>query len=60
MLDNQPVRIGMTVPQIFYPDQVDPTLIRSFVTRAETLGFERLWVQERIIGGVNSLEPNNL
>ena len=60
MLDNQPIRIGMTVPQIFYPDQVDPTLISSFVTRAETLGCESLWGQERIIGGVDSLEPINL
>ena len=50
----------MTVPQIFYPEQVDTTLINSFVTKAETLGFESLWVQERIIGGVNSLEPINL
>ena len=35
-------------------------LVGSFVTRAEALGFESLWVQERIIGGVDSLEPVNL
>jgi len=35
-------------------------LVGSFVTRAEALEFESLWVQERIIGGVDSLEPMNL
>ena len=60
MLKNPTIPIGITVPQVFYPDQVDSTVISSFVTRAEALGFESLWVQERIIGGVNSLEPINL
>ena len=60
MLKNPIIPIGITVPQVFYPEEVDSTLISSFVTRAEALGFESLWVQERIIGGVNSLEPLNL
>jgi len=60
MLKNPIIPIGITVPQVFYSEEVDSTLISSFVTRAEALGFESLWVQERIIGGVNSLEPLNL
>ena len=54
------ISFGIALPQVFYPGSVDMALVGSFVTRAEELGFESLWVQERIIGGVDSLEPVNL
>ena len=54
------ISFGIALPQVFYPGSVDMALVGSFVTRAEALGFESLWVQERIIGGVDSLEPVNL
>ena len=60
MPENHAISFGIAVPQVFYPGSVDMALVRSFVTRAEALGFESLWVQERIIGGVDSLEPVNL
>ena len=31
--------------------------IRTFVIKAETLGYDSLWLQERIIGGFSMLEP---
>ena len=34
--------------------------IRTFVTKAETLGYDSLWLQERIIGGFSMLEPVTL
>jgi probable F420-dependent oxidoreductase len=34
--------------------------IRKFARRAEQLGYESLWLQERIIGDVNMLEPVTL
>ena len=34
--------------------------IRSFAVRAETLGYDSLWLQERIIGDFTMLEPVTL
>ncbi len=34
--------------------------IRKFATRAETLGFDSLWLQERIVGDITMLEPVTL
>ena len=60
MPENHTISFGIALPQVFYPGSVDVALVRSFVTRAEAFGFESFWVQERIIGGVDSLEPVNL
>jgi len=60
MAESHSISFGIALPQVFYPGSVDMALVGSFVTRAEALGFESLWVQERIIGGVDSLEPVNL
>ncbi len=60
MSESNSISFGIALPQVFYPGSVDMALVGSFVTRAEALGFESLWVQERIIGGVDSLEPVNL
>ena len=54
------ISFGISVPQIFTEDQINLSLIRNFATRAEALGYESLWVQEKIIGDVDSLEPINL
>ncbi len=60
MSESNSISFGIALPQVFYPGSVDMAPVGSFVTRAEALGFESLWVQERIIGGVDSLEPVNL
>jgi len=39
---------GIAIPQAF-TTSVDIELIRKFVSRAETLGFDSLWVQEQIL-----------
>src|SRR5215467_6479922 len=51
---------GIEIPQVFFDGPVDMEHIRTFVTRAETLGYESLWLQERIIGGFSMLEPVTL
>jgi len=60
MTESKAVRFGIALPQVFFPGSVDMALVSSFVSRSEALGFGSLWVQERIIGGVDSLEPVNL
>jgi probable F420-dependent oxidoreductase len=50
---------GFAIPQTF-TGPVDVELIRKFVTRAEALGFDSLWVQEQIISDSPILEPVTL
>jgi probable F420-dependent oxidoreductase len=51
---------GIEIPQVFFDGPVDMEHIRGFVTKAETLGYDGLWLQERMIGGFNMLEPVTL
>jgi alkanesulfonate monooxygenase SsuD/methylene tetrahydromethanopterin reductase-like flavin-dependent oxidoreductase (luciferase family) len=51
---------GIEIPQVFFDGPVDMEHIRTFVTKAETLGYDSLWLQERIIGDLIMLEPVTL
>src|SRR5262245_50235830 len=51
---------GIAIPQVFSDTAVDINLIQQFVQKAETLGYESLWVQESIVGHVPVLEPLSL
>ncbi len=51
---------GIAIPQDFIDQPVNMQLIRDFVQKAETLGFDSLWVQESIVGDVPILEPLSL
>jgi probable F420-dependent oxidoreductase len=51
---------GIAIPQSFADPSIDAGLIRQFIPRAETLGYEGLWVQEQIIGDSPILEPVTL
>src|SRR5919106_1509539 len=51
---------GIEIPQVFFDGPVDMEHIRKFVTKAETLGYDSLWLQERILGGFTMLEPVSL
>jgi probable F420-dependent oxidoreductase len=50
---------GIAIPQAF-TNSIDIELIRRFVSRAEALGFESLWVQEQIVSDSAILEPVTL
>lgn len=51
---------GIELPQVFFDRPVDMEHIRKFAVRAETLGYDGLWLQERIIGDFVVLEPVTL
>jgi probable F420-dependent oxidoreductase len=49
---------GIEAPQMSTPDYVP--VLRSFLARAEALGYDSVWVQEQILGDVPLLEPITL
>jgi probable F420-dependent oxidoreductase len=51
---------GIELPQVFFDGPVDMEHVRNFAVRAEDLGYDSLWLQERIIGDVKMLEPVTL
>jgi probable F420-dependent oxidoreductase len=51
---------GIEIPQFFFDGPVDVEHIRNFVIKAETLGYDSLWLQERIISDFAMLEPISL
>jgi probable F420-dependent oxidoreductase len=51
---------GIEIPQLFFDGPVDMEHIRRFVPKAETLGYDSLWLQERILGIFTMLEPVSL
>ena len=51
---------GIAIPQTFASSEVDVELIRKFVSRAEALGYDSLWVQEQIISDTSIVEPVTL
>jgi probable F420-dependent oxidoreductase len=59
MADNH-TRCGIELPQVFFDGPVDMEHIRKFANKAETVGYDSLWLQERIIGDFIMLEPVTL
>jgi probable F420-dependent oxidoreductase len=51
---------GIEIPQVFPDGRVDMEHIRKFVAKAEDLGYDSLWLQERIISDFAMLEPVSL
>jgi probable F420-dependent oxidoreductase len=57
---NQHTPCGIELPQVFLDGPTDMEHIRKFAMRAETLDYDSLWLQERIIGDFTMLEPVTL
>ncbi len=57
MLTKSGLRLGIALPQVFPDGQVDRQLIRDFAIEAEAIGYDDLWLQERIIGPETNVEP---
>ena len=53
-------KIAIALPQAFPDGYVDTGLIRRWVARAEELGYESLWTQERMTSRSAMLEPLHL
>lgn len=51
---------GIELPQVFFDGPADMAHIRGFACKAETLGYDSLWLQERIVGDFTMLEPVTL
>ena len=59
-MTSQHTACGIELPQVFLDGPTDMKHIRSFAMQADTLGYDSLWLQERIIGDFNMLEPVTL
>ena len=51
---------GIELPQVFFDGPADMEHVRNFATHTETLGYDSLWLQERIVGDFTMLEPVTL
>jgi probable F420-dependent oxidoreductase len=60
MLTSSGLRLGIALPQVFREGVIDTGLIRDYSVRAEALGYQDLWLTERIVGGESQLEPVTL
>ena len=54
------IELAVAIPQTFPNGPVDTVRIRSYLARAEKLGFGSAWVVEQILGSIPSLEPVEL
>jgi probable F420-dependent oxidoreductase len=54
------VRLGVGVPQAFLHSTIDPAGIKTFLQRAEALGFDGLWTQENPLGSMPTLDSLHL
>jgi probable F420-dependent oxidoreductase len=54
------IELAVSIPQTFPGRPVDPDFIRTYLARAEALGFHSAWVVEQIVGAIPSLEPIEL
>jgi probable F420-dependent oxidoreductase len=59
-MPNQHTPCGIELPQVFFDGPTDMEHIRRFAMQAETLRYDSLWLQERIIGDFTMLEPVTL
>lgn len=54
------IELAVAIPQTFLQGSVDTVRIRSYLARADKLGFHSAWVVEQILGSIPSLEPVEL
>ena len=57
MPDRPPMRFAISIPQYFADATFDPAGFRSYLARAEALGFESAWAGEQILGSKPHLGP---
>ncbi len=50
---------GISIPQVFVDGKVNMPF-RDYLVKTETLGYDSLWAQEKIIGNFAMLEPVSL
>ncbi len=60
MTTDRPARFAIAIPQVLSQPRADLAGLRTFLTRAEALGYHSVWVLEQILGQAASLEPVTL
>lgn len=51
------VKFAISLPQLVADGTFDPEAFRTYLTRAEQLGFESAWTQEQVLGRLSQLAP---
>lgn len=51
------MRFAISIPQFYADGTFDPAAFRTYLTRAEELGFDSAWVQEQVLGSHPQLGP---
>jgi probable F420-dependent oxidoreductase len=51
------MRFAISIPQSVDDGEFDPAGLRSYLGRAEALGFESAWTQEQVLGSTPHLSP---
>src|SRR5258708_15535666 len=51
------MRVGVWGPQFCADGTFDPAAFRTYLTRAEELGFDSAWTQEQVLGSYPVLGP---
>ena len=51
------MRFAIAIPQFYSDGEFDPAAFRSYLQRAEELGYESAWAQEQVLGSDAQLGP---
>ena len=51
------MRFAISLPQFFADGAFDPAAFRTYLARAEALGFHSAWTQEQVLGSMPHLSP---
>ena len=56
MVTENGTQFGIAIPQVSLNGDFDASLISTFVTQVDSLGYHSAWVQERMLGGLPTLD----
>ena len=51
------MKFAIAIPQFYADGEFDPAAFRSYLARAEELGFDSAWTQERVLGASPQFSP---
>ncbi|MQA03933.1 MAG: LLM class flavin-dependent oxidoreductase [Streptosporangiales bacterium] len=54
------MRFGISIPQLTTTNAFDPVAFRTYLTRAEELGFDSAWTMEQVLGATPFLAANEV
>ena len=60
MLIGEKTRVGIAIPQMFPDGPIDMALVSNHLKRVESLGYDSGWVQDGVMGTMQTLDPFTL